>query len=526
MIKILSKIILIILILYVIINIYLKNKYNKIENFTPIISKFHKKKKVINQDNVSNLFENKNYALNPIDYNNVIRSNPLSVEGTRALNYEELKFKYGLNKKLSITYFQNISNEIIIDHINNIIFIDQILLNSYKLGSLEVLNFISEKIDFSNNNQELNDNRVIINEIKDIKYTDLILIYEDKYLIFSTKTNNNNIVKEINNLKRQLSWELNMSKRKNLISKLKEYQTKKLINLNTVNSTNIEYLFVCSLNYNYFSFIVKPILGIRNFKEIRSRFRFGILYKDDISRLKNVLRILHIINPTIFIYNSNEIYKDFINNKIDIIFLVCPHPNVDLINLSSKIDIMILNMDKNYLDQLIFFFGDCLFYTNFNASEYNIITPTGNINTFAIRNLLCAKRSVNNWSIFLFLKLLIHHLSYIKDINNNNFSEMVPSQMSFINRSLNYHPGAANFWDLNGNLIIAKHKNKNIDTNWYFWGESSIDSLNNKKTIFNMYKLNDLDSINRRSNTCYPDILIPRPNNLLSLNDYLNNEYN
>lgn len=520
MIKNLSKIILIILIFILIFKIYLKHKNSetKIENFTPIISKYHvNSKKLENNEllnNQNNFENNKNYAINPIDYNNPIQSKPLSVEGTRALNYINFKFKYGLNNKLSITYFDNKTNQEILKNINNVIFINQYLIDPMQFTTLEVLDYISKNSRLSISQKLYVKEENQVKDLKQVSNTDLLLIYEDKYLIFTTQKNNKDIIQNINNIKTELKWQLNIERKNYLVSKLKDLETKKLINLNNVSSINMNYLFVCGLNYNYISFIIKPILGIRNFKEIKSFFKFAVLYRDDYSRLKKLLRILHIKKPNIVIYNDNKIFEDFKLNKIHIIFMVCPHPNINLSKLSSETDIMILDIDNQFIDQMIFFFGDCLFYSSFKASQYNIITPTGNINTYSIRNILCAKNSTNSWNIFLFLKLIINHLFYIKGQISYQYSEMTPSKMSFIHRSLHYHPGAANFWELNGNLIIGKYKNKNINTDWYFWGESNIDSLNDKRTIFNLFKLKDLDSINRRSNTCFPDVLIPRPNYL------------
>lgn len=472
--------IIVIVILFVITIFFVKNILNKDtnENFTPTLrdDKSTQKKNNIQLNKTNNIFHD-SYAFNFNE--NPFSLKPLDMQIPRQIYYTTYNREYGISYRLVLGFSNSLTNLLFGKIINDIIFVKQYSIDTQ------------------------NDNEILY--LLQTNKLDIGIVLEDTYFIANRNINTIFQYHNLHKLKEKSNNQLVNTHLQKDIQDLNDKIQKIYFSTNETTEFYNSNRFVCSLYNSYFTFVVKNNSGIRNFREIGEGVVFGVLGdSQDTFRITHLISLLNIDNGKIKIFNNqNDLYLDFINSKIDILFKTCSHPDTFLVNLSNKIDINIINIDSSFNDRLIYFFPTC-FISKFKVKEYKILTPSGFINSFALRSVVLANYKTNTWSIYSFLRLFINNLEYINKKTNYKYNQdLLPSQMSQLNKAFAYHSGSSLYWQNKGKVVIKNITDRDLNTSWYFWKNKNLN-INENMDLLRKTHYSDSE--------CLHNIYPPRPN--------------
>jgi TRAP transporter TAXI family solute receptor len=219
--------------------------------------------------------------------------------------------------------------------------------------------------------------------------------------------------------------------------------------------------FVSGLYYEVFLLITYPESGINEWKDLKGKI-LGMSSVNSGS-FHNGFKLAQVVGLTpgqdfqyLNVNSMNRLANLLLEKKVDAIYLTTTNKNPYLINLAQRMSLRFIGTSemnqqilKKYFPYAVEkYINTNTFYTNINTSSF--------IKCYAIRSVLIAHKDVPSDYIYnltqkLFqnsesLKIFFNNYLYNRDKLNLVKDAFIPLEMSYLNKLMDYHVGAEQYY--------------------------------------------------------------------------------
>lgn len=293
-----------------------------------------------------------------------------------------------------------------------------------------ILKYNSNKETFQENN-ELSiiyyDNQLLVMIFK------LLLNLNDDYMY---NYSDNQIIQDIYNKKYDLG----------IVDEITFLNTYKKLK----DKTRLKY--VASFSSQTLTFISHQHMNISSSIKLNNKLIGVVRNSKDDTMLKSYLEYTNKINTIIYFDTKQELFQEFIDMKIHIIFLIISHPSKEIIDLKNKIKIDFIDCSYDFNNEVLKYFYPFL--------RKNYIFYDGDENkssTLSIRSLVISNKQTNKWKIYNFLYNIYINFNFIHEKSNNIYKNTIHiDNMTYIYNQELYHPGSLLFYKYIGKIKKQK----------------------------------------------------------------------
>ena len=354
---------------------------------------------------------------------------------------------------------------------------------------------------------------------------------------------------------------------KNMENLIKNVSDIAISNMNIIsldqfkNNNNIRY--ICDLFPNHITLIINKNSGIKDWKNLTNtsicigtiNSFSNIFFKQLIEKLNYNNKDINIIEDDIF---STKIITNFKNNLISALFIITPHPILEINNLYEQFNNIEIIGTKGINDLIMKNFPnfklssiqinecgnvdikDCASY-KFNNIQNNFIK------SYSIQSSLFAKKDISNETIFKLTETILNNVQSFRIPENTDnskdrerqlffkqiFNKISKSNLIFYPKNIKIHDGSSNYYKSIGlitnekNIKCANYMDKTKCTEDILqrptYGNASIGQVS-KITLSDVdtYKKEKEYEMITKSKNCSPD-LIEKCENKCNIDSSLNN---